>query len=105
MFKVGDVVTMEHYGTPLSFRPPPTAHRVIRVTKTRITVDNDSVWTPDGRLWGGKSSRLRLVHYTQEHEDLRLRMDVIRSFNSQKETLTPQQLKEIWLIIGPEREK
>jgi hypothetical protein len=107
MFAVGDEVVVE--SGPVRY----THHRkrvVKKLLKRYIELDDGSKWTPGGWPWGRKNhsvvySRTRLVHWSERHDEVNLRFDVCYSFDKQKDELTLEQLKQIWLIIGPVKEQ
>ena len=107
MFAVGDEVAIR--SGPAIYGP----HRkkvVKKLLKRYIELDDGSKWTPDGWPWGRRDrsvvySRARLEHWSEKHDEVNLRFEVSYSFDKQKDELTYEQLKQIWLIIGPVREK
>lgn len=103
-FKVGDDVVVGYGPTRIG-----SHHKlqVAKVFKKYVELSDGSKWAQNGLPWGMKPNyvsrdRKRLEHWSEAHEKTNLRNSVSYSFDKQKDNLTLEQLRQIWLIIGPE---
>lgn len=106
MFKVGDEVTVSYGPTQYGMHKKLVVKKLF---KQYLELDDGSKWNFNGLPRGSKPNyvfcRRRLVLWDRKHEEANLRFEVVYSFDKQKDELTFEQLQQIWLIIGPVREK
>jgi len=106
-FKVGDEVTVSR--GPLG--PSVWKRRVVKVHKRYLELDDGGKWGVNGLPWGSKPNyRMggcsHLVPWTEENEAESLRNTLMHRFEKHRcKDLSYEQLKQLWLIVGPEMEK
>lgn len=106
-FKVGDEVTADRG----PFGAATWKRKVAKVHKRYLELDDGTKWGLNGLPWGSKPSyrrrgTVRLVHWEEENEAESLRSALMRRLEKHRcRDFTYEQLRQLWLIVGPETEK